>query len=67
MENTLSRTKCPVCRGISVQLGLKYADKAGTKKFAYQPKRKWGIHLFTVILSAKDALAQKYPAMTALY
>ena len=27
----------------------------------------WGIHLFTVILSAKDALAQKYPAMTALY
>ena len=28
---------------------------------------KWGIHLFTVILSAKDALAQKYPAMTALY
>jgi len=29
--------------------------------------RMWGIHLFTVILSAKDALAQKYPAMTALY
>ena len=28
---------------------------------------KLGIHLFTVILSAKDALAQKYPAMTALY
>ena len=27
----------------------------------------WGIHLFAVILSAKDALAQKYPAMTALY
>jgi len=30
-------------------------------------KSLWGIHLFTVILSAKDALAQKYPAMTALY